>query len=116
MYMVMFVLDDPAQLDRLLEAWRQAGIPGATIIESTGIHRRQRQMIPMRYLFQTTGPREEGHYTVLAIVESEQVVQACLDATERVVGDLNQPHTGVFASWSLGVVKGLPKDSAEQGA
>jgi hypothetical protein len=114
MYMVMLVLDDPNQLDALLEAWRKAGIGGATIIESTGIHRRQRQVIPLRYVFQTTGPREEGHYTLLAIVEGEQVVQNCLAATEALLGDLNQPNTGIFAAWPLYTVKGLPKSHADR--
>jgi hypothetical protein len=113
MYMVMVVLDDPDRLDALLEAWRKVGIGGATIIESTGIHRRKSQMIPLRYIFQTTGPREEGHYTLLAIVDSEQVVQACLGATESVVGDLSQPNSGIFTAWPLSVVKGLPKSGSK---
>lgn len=109
MYMVMLVLDDPDQLDSLLASWEKAGIGGATILESTGIHRRQRRIIPMRYLFQTTGPQERGHFTLLAIVDNEEVVQRCLEATEKLVGDLNQPNTGIFAAWPLSVVKGLPK-------
>ena len=108
MFMVMLVLDDPDQLDGLMEAWRKVGIGGATTLESTGIHRRQRKLIPMRYLFQTAGAHEEGHFTLLAIVNNEQVIQRCLEATEALVGDLDQPNTGIFAAWPLSVVKGLP--------
>jgi hypothetical protein len=108
MFMVMFVLDEPGRLDALLEAWEEAGIRGATIVESTGIHRRRKQILPMRYLFQTTGNVEESHCTLFAIVESEEVVRACLQATERLVGDLNGPNTGILAAWPLAVVKGLP--------
>ena len=108
MFMIMFVLDDPDQLDALLEAWKKAGVRGATIVESTGIHRRQKKFLPMRYVFQTTGNVEESHYTLFAIVESDKVVQACLQATEKLVGDLDNPNTGVFAAWPLAVVKGLP--------
>jgi len=108
MYMIMFVLDDPDQLDKLLEAWETAGVRGATIIESTGIRRRQKKSLPMRYMFQTIGDVEEGHYTLFAIVDSEDVVRSCLQATEHLVGDLDEPNTGVFAAWPLAVVKGLP--------
>jgi nitrogen regulatory protein P-II 1 len=108
MFMIFFVLDNPEQLEATLQAWEKAGIRGATIIESTGIHRQLKQVIPLRYLFQTTGSEEQGHLTLLAIVETQELVQACLLATESVTGDLDGPNTGVFASWPLATVKGLP--------
>lgn len=107
MFMIMFVLDDPGQLDTLLEAWEKAGVRGATIVESTGIHRRRKKFLPMRYVFQATGNVEESHYTLFAIVESDEVVQACLHTTEELVGDLDIPNTGVFVAWPLAVFKGL---------
>jgi hypothetical protein len=109
MFMVLLVLDNPDQLDAVLRAWDEAGIRGATIIESTGIHRHLRRLIPMRYLFQTQGDEEEGHLTLLAIVENQAQVDACLKATESVTGDLDGPNTGVFAAWPLTAVKGLPQ-------
>jgi hypothetical protein len=108
MYMIMLVLDDPDLLDQLLKAWEAVGVRGATIIESTGIQRVRRVNIPMRYIFQSAGPVEEGHLTVFVIVESEAIVQACLKASESVTGDLDLPNSGVFAAWPLTVVKGLP--------
>lgn len=108
MFMVMLVLDDPDQLEAVLRAWDQAGVRGATIIESTGIQGRLRRLIPMRYVFRAAGSDEEGHLTLLAIVETQGVADACLRATETVTGDLNGAHTGVFASWPLTTVKGVP--------
>lgn len=106
MYMLMFVLDDSTLLADILAAWEAAGTGAATIIESTGFHRR-RKHLAMRYAFDT-GIEEEGHTTLLAIVRSESLVQACLAATEGVVGDLDGPNTGVFAAWPLTVTKGVP--------
>lgn len=108
MYMIMLVLDNPNQLEALLHAWEGAGVRGATIVESTGIQRLRRVSLPMRYIFQTAGPVEEGHLTLFVIVESEAVVQSCLAATESVTGDLDLPDTGVFAAWPITTVKGLP--------
>lgn len=114
MYMVMLVLDNPDQLDEVLVSWETVGVRGATIVESTGIQRLRKKHVPMRYLFQTPALIEEGHLTLFVIVENDPMVQACLDATEKIVGDLNGPHTGVFAAWQLGIVRGVPlpqKDS-----
>jgi hypothetical protein len=112
MYMVVFVLDDPNQLDNVLDAWHAAGVSGVTIMESTGINRRRRArqvgsafMAGMNRLI---GDTQEGHYTLLVIVPNESLVQTCLQAAESVVGDLNQPNTGVLAAWPLAVAKGVP--------
>ena len=116
MYMIFFVLDDPDRLDEVLNAWETVGISGVTVIESTGIHRLKRQMTPMRYVFPQPSVVEEGHYTLIAIVADQPTVQACLQSTENLIGDLSQPNTGVFAAWPLTTIKGVPhKDSGEEG-
>lgn len=114
MFMIFFVLDDPNRLDELLDAWEGAGVRGATIIESSGIHRRRKRFIPMRYMFQAAGPIEQGHYTLTAIVEDENAVRACLQATEGLLGDLNLPNSGVFAAWPLAWVRGIPKQESRE--
>ncbi len=111
MYMVMLVLDDPDQLDDVLAVWENIGIRGATIMESTGIQRLRRKNVAMRYIFQTPEFIEEGHLTLFVIIESEQMVQDCLRATEQVVTDLDGPNTGVFAAWPLMLVRGVPPRS-----
>lgn len=113
MYMILLVLDEPHKLDQVLTTWEEIGIRGATIIESTGIQRLRKKSIPMRYLFQTPTLIEEGHLTLLVIVDSEQMVHACLQATEQIVGHLDQPHTGVFAAWPLAIVRGIPQAQEE---
>ncbi|MBI9047794.1 MAG: hypothetical protein JEZ00_00125 [Anaerolineaceae bacterium] len=113
MYAIMFVLDDPNQLDKILEAWENVGISGVTIIESTGIHRRaiQKQRIPMRFQFTPLAVGiEEGNITLLTVVPNEEVIQKCEAATESIVGDLNDPDTGILFAWSLDFVKGVPND------
>jgi nitrogen regulatory protein P-II 1 len=101
MYMILFVLDDPHRLDETLAAWEKAGITGVTILESTGINRRRRVSIPMRYLF-------EGSPEI-------EFVERCLQATEALFGDLDLPNTGVLAAWPLTIVKGVPSQSPPEG-
>lgn len=106
MHMILLVLDDGDRLGEILDAWEAAGVRDATILETTGVHRRKRHLA-MRYAFDT-GIRSEGNLTLFAVVPVASLVEACLAATEAVVGDLSGPDTGVFASWPLAVTKGVP--------
>jgi len=110
MYMVMFVLDQPDLLNRVLKAWEDVGITGATIVESSGFFRQKerRKLMTGRYILPTMQAGiEKGNLSIFSIVADEQQVQAALQAVETVTGDLNQPNTGVFSAWPLGIVKGL---------
>jgi hypothetical protein len=103
--MIFFVLDDPDKLIDVLTVWENVGITGVTILESTGLHRVTRKAFPLRYV-PAFYSNEERHQTLMAIVQDESCITACLLATESIVGDLNSPNTGVFTAWPLSVVKG----------
>ena len=116
MYMVMLVLDVPDRLDAVLDAWHAAGVSGATIAETTGVHRRRarRSHVAAPYAIGGHGPmgQEQGNYTLWTIVPDEATLQRCLAEAEKVVGDLNGPNTGVLAAWPLAFVKGVPAQAA----
>ena len=111
MFMVMLVLDNPNQLDAVLASWSEIGITGATILESTGIHRYQAaKRVHARYGIGLGALTDESaNCTLLAMVPDEGTATACLCATEEVVGDLDGPNTGVFAAWPLALTKGAPQ-------
>jgi hypothetical protein len=112
MQMVMFVLDDPEHLEAILDAWQAVGVTGVTIIESSGSYRvRKKRPLGARYMFGALSESSRvkmEHYTLFAIVPDETIVRACLEAAEKIVGDLDGPNTGVLASWELSVAKGVP--------
>jgi len=103
----MFVLDDPGFLTQILKAWANHGITGATIIESTGAFRHLNKHIPMRYSYGATTDIESGNITIFVIVEDQSKIQLCLELIEQIIGDLNGPNTGIFASWPLTLSKGF---------
>lgn len=121
MHIIFFVLDDPKKLDKILEAWQKVGIRGVTIIESTGVQRRtsQKERIPMRFsgfIPELVVGGEEGNLTLFTIVRNEHKIAKCIQAIESIVGDLNEPNTGILASWPLSHIKGLPHlESPEEG-
>ncbi len=115
MHMLLFVLDDPNQLDDVLLAWEQVGISGVTIIESTGINRVRTTQLAgkpfMAGINRLLHSDEEGHYTLFTIVKGAETVRECIKAAEKVVGNLKGPHTGVMAAWPVSIVKGIPDPS-----
>ncbi len=112
MYMVLCVIDQTEHLTPLLTAWRQNGITGVTILESTGLHRLiQQPLIPMRYALGKASA-ERGNVTLFTVVDKEETVQRCLEIAESVIGDFNAPNTGIFAAWPLGFAKGVTGKSA----
>jgi hypothetical protein len=118
MHMVLFVLDDPGLLDRVLDAWDAIGVTGVTIIESTGINRLRRAHqvgTPfMAGINRLMSGDQEMHYTLLTIVRHEGMVERCVSAAEEIVGDLNTPNSGVLAAWPLAYVKGVPSLSQDE--
>lgn len=98
MYLLVMVLDDVAHRDDVLQAWVDAGVQGVTILESTGINRvlQRSEAQPMFMGFsQIFGGARVGHNTLFAVVESMEIAEAAVEATQRVIGDLSEPDTGV---------------------
>lgn len=99
MLMLIMVLDDISYLNDVLQAWEEAGVQGVTILESTGFNRvRQRSQADPAFagFGQLFAGGRVGHQTLFAVIGGPEVAEAAVAATERVVGDLTQPSTGII--------------------
>ena len=100
--LIVLVLDNPELLRDLLQAWQDVGVPGATVLRSTGLRRVQelfgRDDMPLLpSLHELAGEKEEtAHRTIFAVLDDDSLVDGTIAATERVIGDLSQPHTGIL--------------------
>lgn len=114
MYALLFVLDDPDHLDKVLTAWADIGVRGVTIMESTGWQRRriQQSMLGARFDFASLagGARLENHMTLFVVVENRAIVEKALEVAESIVGDLDEPDTGILVAWPIEIIKGLPNE------
>lgn len=121
MYLVVFILHDPAHLDDLLTAWEATGVSGVTILTSSGLGRLRRgegvrDDIPMMpSLDDFLGREPHLSRTLLSLVEDQSQVDALLRATRSVVGDLNRPQTGLFIVLPVSQADGLRKRGADSG-
>lgn len=99
MLMLVMVLDDVAHLNDVLQAWTDAGVGGVTILESTGIDRilrREQADSAFAGFSQLFGSGRVGHNTLFAIIDNLATAEAAVAATERVIGDLRGPSTGII--------------------
>lgn len=112
MYLLLMVLDDSTKLSEVLEAWVEAGIQGITILESTGLNRvlPRHEPEPMYASFSHFfGGARAGHNTLFAIVDSMDLAEAAVAHTEKVVGDLTKPHTGIICAVPIAQTWGVPE-------
>jgi nitrogen regulatory protein PII len=115
MKMILFVLNDPAKMRYLLNAWKEAGAGGATVLFSTGMGRIHqsaalREDIPlMPSLSDFYGSDEELSRTLFTIVKDDETVTNIIAATRAVVGDLDQPDTGLLVILPVEHTEGLEK-------
>lgn len=102
MYLILLVIDDPDQLEDLLIAWEDAGVPSATVLFSTGMGRIRKlggwrddmPLIPSLNDFYEAP--ENMNRTIFATANDEAQVDALVAATRKVIGDLDKGDTGLL--------------------
>lgn len=113
MHLIMFVLHDPEKLTELLNSWDAAGVSGVTIIPSTGIGRLKasdmlREDLPlMPSLEDILEAPERYNRTLFTLVEGQEMIDRVVEATERVIGDLDEPNTGILTVIPVSRIYGL---------
>jgi hypothetical protein len=101
MYFVLFVLHNPDLCEDVLNAWEEAGVHGVTILPSTGLNRIQKRalledMPLMPSLEDFFSTHEDGNRTMFTILQGDQLIDPIVAATEKVVGKLDEPETGIL--------------------
>lgn len=118
MVLLMLTLDNPVHLDRVLNAWTKAGVPSITILDSTGMQRRREVAAAGKTpplflgLARMMSLEKYVHNTLFSVIEDEEIIPQIVRETEKIIGDLSLPHTGMLftlpVSQAWGVKKGNP--------
>jgi hypothetical protein len=86
---------------RVGEAWRDAGAPGVTFVESYGLRQLQKtsgaqEILPgMMSMLEILRQQEETSLIVLSLVEDSTDVDHLLKVAESILGDLYAPNAGI---------------------
>ena len=99
MFLIVLVVNDPYVCKDLLMAWKDAGVPGATIIESLGLQRALkiaiRDNLPLMPTFEDIESSEENrNRTIFSVVPDQDTVNKVKAATEACLGPLKDENTG----------------------
>jgi nitrogen regulatory protein PII len=111
-HMVLLIVDNVEQCFPVLDAWEALEVGGITILESTGLGRVRksgpRDDVPLLpSLANLLNRREERHRTMFTVVENEEKVDELIEATQKIIGDLNNAHNGVLFVLPVSRVVGL---------
>lgn len=113
-FLIVFVLNDVDQCINILDAWELAGIRGVTILDSSGLGRVRRAatrddlpLVPS--LSDILRRTETSHRTLFAVVKDQNTIDKVIDATQAVVGDLEQEDTGFLFVIPVSQVYGKSK-------
>ena len=111
--LVVLVLDDPGKIEAVLNVWLSLGISGATILDSSGLNyqlsnHNLRDDVPLfPSLSNLLRGREEQHRTLFVVVPDGFDILALVAETEKIVGSLEAPDTGILFTMPVSRVWGL---------
>ena len=98
---------------QIAEAWREAGAPGVTFVESYGLRRlreasRNTEILPGHVsMFQILRDTDQSSLILLSVVEDDATADRLLDVTERTVGDMSAPDNGIAFVLDVGRTLGI---------
>jgi len=111
MKLLVFVLNKEELLEEVLEAFIEAGIPGATILDSEGMGRLLTYEVPLfadfREFMKGNKPYNK---TIFSVVDKDEKVKKVEELIEKICGSLSQPGTGILFTVPIDYVKGLREE------
>lgn len=101
-HMVNLVLHDPGKTDEVVNAWLESGVLGMTLLDSSGLARRvgERDLRDDLPLFPSLrsmmSSPERNSRLVFSVVPDDFDLERLIQATERVLGPLTAPDSGIL--------------------
>jgi hypothetical protein len=116
-FMIMYILNGVETMPDIIKAWEEAGAPGITIIDTTGMNKLRkieyRDDLPlMPSLADVLNSQSNEHKTLLMLLQTEAEVDRYVEIARGIVGDFNDRRTGVLCVLPVTRVYGLDKPSA----
>ena len=108
MKLIVFVLNKEELLDDVLAAYVEAGIPGATILDSEGMGRFLTYEVPLFADFKDFMKGNKPYNkTIISVIKNEKLITRLERILDKVTGGLNEPGTGIFFTLPVDYASGL---------
>ncbi|WP_245874163.1 hypothetical protein [Alkalispirochaeta sphaeroplastigenens] len=112
--LVVFILNNEDLLERVLEAYVEAGIQGATILDSEGMGRFLSYEVPLFAEFRRFMKGNKPYNkTIISVVPDAEVIPRLESLLDQVVGGLSSGGTGIFFTVPVDYAAGLIDHSRE---
>ena len=110
-HLLMIILDDLKVMPDLLRAWREAGVSGATILQSAGAYRTATWLsrVGLGALDRLFESEEVRRRTLLTVLDDEELLERAIAEAEQVVGGFDRPNSGLLLVLPVAQVLGLRK-------
>ena len=108
MKLLVFILNKEESLEEVMEAYVEAGIGGATILDSEGMGRFLAYEVPLFADFKEFMKGNKPYNkTILSLIKNEDAIDRLLPLIEESVGSLDDPGTGIMftvpVDWCVGL-------------
>jgi nitrogen regulatory protein P-II 1 len=108
MKLVVFVLNREELLEEVLEAFLEAQVPGATVLDSEGMGRLLTYEVPLFAGFKEYMKGNKPYNkTIFSVVDRDEKVPKLEALLESVCGDLSLPGTGILFTLPVDYARGL---------
>ncbi len=107
MKLLVLLLNKVEKLEEVLEGFVEIGVTGATVLDSVGMGHILCEEVPifagLRFMFAGAKPHNK---TILSVIKDEKEEEV-IRLLKKILGDMNQPGTGIVFTFSLDRVEGL---------
>ncbi len=107
MKLLILILNKVEKLEEVLEGFLEAGVTGATLIDSVGMGHILSEEVPifagLRFMFAGAKPHNK---TIISVIKDEKE-EEILHLLNTILGDLYEPGTGIVFTIPLDRVEGL---------
>lgn len=112
MELLVCVVDPEQHLERILSAFVELGIRGATIIKTEGMAHHVGHELPVLTGLQALLERARPHNaTIFSVIDDPTVTEAAIAAISDICGGLEGPATGIVFTVPVRHVHGLLRDA-----
>jgi len=115
-HLLVVILDDLGRMPKLLQRWREIGVPGVTILASVGGYRASNWLgrVGLGAFDRLFEAEEVRRRTLLVAIEDDELLATAIAEAEQVVGGFDRPNSGLLLVLPVAQIRGLLKVQAEK--